>query len=163
MYQYVCFLGIEPTTFWASNAMLYHWATGTMLILWLLSAQNSPNAEVNLSARFWINSCYGRVLHATTCKNSHNVMYMTVPVIVINILHCCWSCSCCLRWRDNHPILQWSALLQSNSTKRVLYEINNIYTHDRPIWTFLNVSKSLVPYLIGKIQYFTLPVSVQSC
>ncbi len=28
-YQYVCSLGIEPTTFCAANAMLYHWATGT--------------------------------------------------------------------------------------------------------------------------------------
>ncbi len=28
-YQYVCCLGIEPTTFCAANAMLYHWATGT--------------------------------------------------------------------------------------------------------------------------------------
>ncbi len=26
---YVCSLGIEPTTFCAANAMLYHWATGT--------------------------------------------------------------------------------------------------------------------------------------
>ncbi len=29
-YQYVCFLGIEPTTFCAANAMLYHWATETL-------------------------------------------------------------------------------------------------------------------------------------
>ncbi len=29
--QYVCFLRIEPTTFCAANAMLYHWATGTHL------------------------------------------------------------------------------------------------------------------------------------
>ncbi len=28
-YQYVCSLGIEPTTFCAANAMLYHWATET--------------------------------------------------------------------------------------------------------------------------------------
>ncbi len=28
-YQCVCSLGIEPTTFCAVNAMLYHWATGT--------------------------------------------------------------------------------------------------------------------------------------
>ncbi len=28
-YQYVCYLGIEPTNFCAANAMLYHWATGT--------------------------------------------------------------------------------------------------------------------------------------
>ncbi len=28
-YQYVCSQGIEPTTFCAAKAMLYHWATGT--------------------------------------------------------------------------------------------------------------------------------------
>ncbi len=28
--QYVCSLGFEPTTFCAANAMLYHWATGTL-------------------------------------------------------------------------------------------------------------------------------------
>ncbi len=28
-FQFVCSLGIEPTTFCAANAMLYHWATGT--------------------------------------------------------------------------------------------------------------------------------------
>ncbi len=41
-YQYVCSLGIEPTTFCAANAMLYHWATGTLLALiiksdWLIN------------------------------------------------------------------------------------------------------------------------------
>ncbi len=30
--QYVCSLGIEPTTFCAAEAMLYHWATGTLVI-----------------------------------------------------------------------------------------------------------------------------------
>ncbi len=29
-YQYVFSLGIEPTIFCAANAMLYHWATGTL-------------------------------------------------------------------------------------------------------------------------------------
>ncbi len=28
-YQYVCSLGIEPTTFYTVDTMLYHWATGT--------------------------------------------------------------------------------------------------------------------------------------
>ncbi len=28
--HYACSLGIEPTTFCAANAMLYHWATGTL-------------------------------------------------------------------------------------------------------------------------------------
>ncbi len=27
-FQFVCSLGIEPTTFCAANAKLYHWATG---------------------------------------------------------------------------------------------------------------------------------------
>ncbi len=31
---YVCSLGIEPTTFCATNAMLYHWATGTHSSQW---------------------------------------------------------------------------------------------------------------------------------
>ncbi len=33
---YVCFLGIEPTTFCAANAMLYHWATGTYICLYII-------------------------------------------------------------------------------------------------------------------------------
>ncbi len=32
-YQYVCSLGIEPTTFCTANAMLYHWATGTPMTI----------------------------------------------------------------------------------------------------------------------------------
>ncbi len=31
-HQYVCSLGIEPTTFCAANTMLYYWATGTLLM-----------------------------------------------------------------------------------------------------------------------------------
>ncbi len=31
-YQYVCSLGIEPMTFCTANAMLYHWATGTVVL-----------------------------------------------------------------------------------------------------------------------------------
>ncbi len=33
--QYVCSLGIEPTTFCAANTMLYHWATGTIQIKYI--------------------------------------------------------------------------------------------------------------------------------
>ncbi len=39
-YEYVYSLGIEPTTFCAANAMLYHWATGkqmmVVLIIWFM-------------------------------------------------------------------------------------------------------------------------------
>ncbi len=33
-FQYVCSLGIEPTTFCAANAKLCHWATGTRQVNW---------------------------------------------------------------------------------------------------------------------------------
>ncbi len=36
-FQYVCSLGIEPTTFCAANTMLYHWATGIPVKLPYLS------------------------------------------------------------------------------------------------------------------------------
>ncbi len=42
--HYVCSLGIEPTTFCAANAMLYHWATGT---LWL-SVMRYSEAQISL-------------------------------------------------------------------------------------------------------------------
>ncbi len=31
-FQYVCSLGIEHMTFCAANAMLYHWATGLLVL-----------------------------------------------------------------------------------------------------------------------------------
>ncbi len=36
----VCSLGIEPMTFCAANTMLYHWATGTLLIINSYSVNN---------------------------------------------------------------------------------------------------------------------------
>ncbi len=44
-YQYVCSLGIEPTTFCTANAMLYHWATGTLPYL--------PAIALKAAAAFW--------------------------------------------------------------------------------------------------------------
>ncbi len=38
-YQCLCSLGIEPTSFCAANAMLYHWATGT---LWAYFSAGGP-------------------------------------------------------------------------------------------------------------------------
>ncbi len=51
---------------------------------------------------------------------------MTVPVIVINIMDLLFVL---LMLRTDEIIaMQWSALLQHDSTKCILYEINNIYT-----------------------------------
>ncbi len=35
----MCSLGIEPTTFCAANAMLYHWTTGTLYIVYVQNRQ----------------------------------------------------------------------------------------------------------------------------
>ncbi len=42
--QYVCFLGIEPTTFYVTNAMLDHWATGSF----------TEVTEVYFSSKKWL-------------------------------------------------------------------------------------------------------------
>ncbi len=41
--QYVCSLGIDPTTFCAANAMLYHRTTGTLMLLLLKAVANVKN------------------------------------------------------------------------------------------------------------------------
>ncbi len=41
-----------------------------MLRLYRLSAQNASSAQVNVSARLWMNSFCGCDLHAITCRNT---------------------------------------------------------------------------------------------
>ncbi len=52
-YKYMCSLGIEPTTFCAADAMLYHWATGTqkwylshLTVIWLRLRGNSSKPHI---------------------------------------------------------------------------------------------------------------------
>ncbi len=52
-YQYVCSLGIEPTTFCAANTMLYHWATGTLYMNKHL-CKNLQNIDSNKTVRFGV-------------------------------------------------------------------------------------------------------------
>ncbi len=52
--QYLCSLRIEPTTFCAANAMLYHWATGTLKMTWS-DATNRTISAVNRSSGYTIN------------------------------------------------------------------------------------------------------------
>ncbi len=52
LYQFVCSLGIEPTTFCAANAMLYHWATGTQLHIGILGMWRDLVAR-DLARTWW--------------------------------------------------------------------------------------------------------------
>ncbi len=64
-YQYVYSLGIEPTTFCAANTMLYHWATGTYVYVFLSSVKKKlrflmktfqdlyPYSEVQWTTNGW--------------------------------------------------------------------------------------------------------------
>ncbi len=137
-----------------------------MLRLYRLSAQNAPSAQVNVSPQLWMNSFCGWVLHATTCRNTaafyynsvliiYNVMYMTVRVIVINIIVVCPGRDAC--WRENLRTNE-ALLVQRNSTKCISYEINNsrpistIYEADKMFWNNL--------YPTWSKNSFTLPVSI---
>ncbi len=71
-YQYVCSLGIEPMTFGAANAMLYHWATGTDRLSSTLSQDS--RLELPEEVRLNLNHCApfqtlrdagGEALHAS--------------------------------------------------------------------------------------------------
>ncbi len=46
--QYVCSLGIEPMIFCAANAMLYNWATGTMVLIKMISVIIHINIRLSL-------------------------------------------------------------------------------------------------------------------
>ncbi len=52
--QYVCSLGIKPTTFCAANAMLYHWDTGTLLYFPYLNNWFDAFSKWN---SFFLNQC----------------------------------------------------------------------------------------------------------
>ncbi len=71
-YQYVCSLGIEPTTFCAADAMLYHWATGTLfsilirLIMYRLSVLHNSAPEY----------VYNLVWFSSTCNSLVNLQWL---------------------------------------------------------------------------------------
>ncbi len=56
-YQYVCSLGIEPMTFCAANAMLYHWATGTLFYFLHKSSDKADDWCLFLQIRFGVALC----------------------------------------------------------------------------------------------------------
>ncbi len=83
--QYVCSLGIEPTTFRAANAMLYHWATGTL-----------PITQVNISILFlrlylYISRCsYENQAEKRMCTPD-TILYYTIllyHILVFLFLFC---------------------------------------------------------------------------
>ncbi len=71
--QYMCSLGIEPTTFCAANTMLYHWATGTLLFISILGLRpmSCPYGPVlmvfSCCFRAGVSSCHRT---AVTCSGS---------------------------------------------------------------------------------------------
>ncbi len=59
-YQYVCSLGIEPTTFCAANAMFYHWDTGTRITHYAC-----------YGGIFWAFMCVRIIYHLFDTKQQH--------------------------------------------------------------------------------------------
>ncbi len=65
--QYVCSLGIEPTTFCAANTMLYHWATGTQY--------KASVYEARIKEKLWFSQC-GRTW--LVCRKQLNTSGVTL-------------------------------------------------------------------------------------
>ncbi len=60
----MCSLGIEPTTFYTANTMLYHWVTGT-----LIKQQNTE-----------------KITHYSWLKN-FNTVYLEISLYSVLFLH----------------------------------------------------------------------------
>ncbi len=57
---YVCFLGIEPTTFCAANTMLHHWATGTLFCFHTSLPKTKIMDPFSLTYKCWNTACQKR-------------------------------------------------------------------------------------------------------
>ncbi len=67
--QYVCSLGIEPTTFCVANAMLYHWATGIHRVTQHNVFKEfvcTPDASFKTAWRMQNEDCLLRILQTET-------------------------------------------------------------------------------------------------
>ncbi len=75
--QYVCSLGIEPTTFCTANAMLYHWAIGTQRNMCLFQEH-----QINMICNLRIQRKHTGI---TRCKlkilNKNNFLFVTYTII----------------------------------------------------------------------------------
>ncbi len=73
--HYVRSLGIEPTTVCAANAMLYHWATGTLCI----SFQMHNTFFYQLHILFRTRSCHVNIRILTTYTVSKRLLQKLLP------------------------------------------------------------------------------------
>ncbi len=78
-YQYVCSLGIEPMTFCAANAMLYHWATGTPCIQYMCVC---VCVCVRTYVRTYVCVCVYVCVYVCTYLHTHTHMYAYMNVCV---------------------------------------------------------------------------------
>ncbi len=108
--QYVCFLGIEPTTFCAANAMHYHWATGTLIHSKCENTWSTHNTANICSLNILIKprGCsliFGLVLHQTCSPNVN--FHTQYNAIFLCVILCCWSLLSVCVWME---VKVWSCI-----------------------------------------------------
>ncbi len=135
----------------STNFSHTEYASLFMLRLYRLSTQNAPSIQVNVSARLWMNSFCGCVLHAATCRNmaakfKWTAFYYNSILIIFFIWHSESKSLILLLFvllslcaeEINHRIvalLQWSAFTAAlNSTKCISYKINNSRPYIHPTY-----------------------------
>ncbi len=85
-HQYVCSLGIEPTTLCAANAMLYHWATGTFYYAGL---EESIFISRNFSFKHMQHSGYKQGFHKFSSRRNENIQTCVSTEFLEKIIRSC--------------------------------------------------------------------------
>ncbi len=132
-HQYVCSLGIEPSTFCAANAMLYHWATGTPVnynVYGLKNASNSKRACVR--SGIWTHSSMWRSETSTTEKEMtpwvwclRPLSHSDIPCKVVKDLH--WSDG-----KINNRVYNVYGLKNASNSKELVSEVG--FDPTPPCW-----------------------------
>ncbi len=121
-YQYVCSLGIEPMTFGTANAMLYHWATGT------LKDKFSSASWCKIMHAIIIKSdCYNMYLSNYFLKHTHThiISIIKKPLSSSHGLksRCHLAVSDWLFWSS--PLITVHAILKNNKKENWIWQRDN--------------------------------------
>ncbi len=131
----MCSLGIEPTTFCAANAMLYHWATGTLANIF------------NMNNIFIFNNILNAIFSGLHCRNDSNILQSVIAISkALLTFDSNDNEQCVVNWFSAHMSL--SALLHNIlcnfgcSTGELQERWNSAVSEVRPSWKWLRTKIS---------------------
>ncbi len=116
--QYVCSLGIEPTTFCAANAMLYHWATQEYIPWMQYQSLCKKNSKIKFSQ---MHECKSKVELTIAGQSALKFPRNYSVITYLYISKTVWLSSFCrtqnIFWRMVGTKQYWSPLISTAWTK----------------------------------------------